>query len=383
VPRFVRRQARQVQGGDDIPGIEQSDRDGRLRPIEAPEIPHTRAVEEGFFKAVGIERIVAGCDRAHRGPKQRLRRLAHLPGVRQVPIDESRNAVECGTVLGRELDHVDTKLDLPNGLIDLVDHPGDRVDALQRTAQMQLPLSHDRDPHLVHRTGRLAGCGGHRPARCGTLRLVAKIVGPQRLLLSIQKGEFAFHSCQILLERSGWRGDKTRGFQDPARWRNRLRRRGRRGSAGRHQGRLLGLQTPSLLRQRLKLLGSWGRWRARRRLHRAPYRSDHFLCIPDVVERNQASGRDCSGRAIRPGFPGVLGNRGSRRQAAEGKQGEGKQHDPPRGPGMIVSPRTWSRHCWHTEFPTRFPRTGQRQVASLIPNVGGQTKISLLQTGAG
>jgi len=115
--------------------------------------------------------------------------------------------------------------------------------------------------------------------------------------------------------------------------------------------------------------------------HRPP--SAHFLCIPDVVERNQASGRDCSGRAIRPGFPGVLGNRGSRRQAAEGKQGEGKQHDPPRGPGMIVSPRTWSRHCWHTEFPTRFPRTGQRQVASLIPNVGGQTKISLLQTGAG
>lgn len=202
---------------------------------------------------------MAGRDRAHRGPEQRLRCLAHLPGVRQVPIDESGNTIARGIVLPRELDHVDAKLDLPHGLIDLVDHPGDLVDALQRTAQVQLPLSHDRDPDPVHRIGRLASFSEDRCPRRLRLRLTTEFLGTQRLLLLVQEREFASDRRQILLDRWGWRGDKGRGLPDLARRRSRLRRRRRRRSTLRKQGRLLGLQPPSLFRQHLQPFVLWGR----------------------------------------------------------------------------------------------------------------------------
>ena len=97
-------------------------RQRRMGAVEAPKIPDARPVEEGFLKVFRVGRIVARRNVAQRGPEQRLRGLAHLPRVPQITIDDPMNTFERGILRPRELDHVDSDLDLADGLIDLVDH---------------------------------------------------------------------------------------------------------------------------------------------------------------------------------------------------------------------------------------------------------------------
>jgi hypothetical protein len=91
------------------------------------------------------------------------------------------------------------------------------------------------------------------------LRLTPEFLGAQRLLVLIQEREFACDLRQFLVDLWGRQGDKGRGLQDLARRRSRLRRGRHRGSTLRQQGRLLGLQPPSLLRQHLQPFVLWGR----------------------------------------------------------------------------------------------------------------------------
>lgn len=91
----------------------------------------------------------------------RRRTLAHLPSLAQISIENPIHPVERIFFRPRKLNHMNTELDLAQGVIDLVDHAGDGIDAVQRTTQMQLPLARDGDPHSVHRLRRLACLGNH------------------------------------------------------------------------------------------------------------------------------------------------------------------------------------------------------------------------------